>query len=553
MLSIDRFSVDVSVSGSLRPNTVVTISAAVTGSLPTEDVEIRVLLPEFEAAAANGWRPDLRAPLSKASRALHRERRRIGSRERIVITKTVEFPLPGYYRVAVSAFQRSKEPVVHDGMWVQNTSHREVWLLIGEAGGLLTTSFDPSVLADTVAPEPGIRRYQSRWTHRSQATVDASSTQKPVPTPSLVPLVGGGSPQQERFVFYDSETSLPVPVAGATVSIRTYNLSGAVLSSVTRVTDANGYYTGVCNSNPTNTYTTASPTLSNNDLVISNWAGEFSGGYCDGGPIEHVMATEISWIWTRLNQFIPFSRGVLNASRGRVNVTYDPNLAISFYRASDDRIVIGGNIGNGVKLLSDYGRFTVAHEYGHAIHEKALSGNSTGGNCPQEGHALEGFYNLECALSEGFADFVSATAQNVWDQGIYYLYIVDYTNRSYFTPGADASRQEAAVAALLYDLTDSPGGDGGASESWDYVSGERVAATIRDCRLKTGPVGTFRVRGIDDFVYCAERYIDSAVRSSFFLTRYSPATGITANATASSNWPQAGVRSVWRKNLYGLN
>jgi hypothetical protein len=110
------------------------------------------------------------------------------------------------------------------------------------------------------------------------------------------------------------------------------------------------------------------------------------------------------------------------------------------------------------------------------------------------------------------------------------------------------------VAAMMYDLTDSDGGDGGASEPWDITLGERVAATIRDCRLRLPNASVTRVRGADDFVYCAERIVDPSVRSSFFLSRpvSARAQSITANASPSSYWSQVDVRKVWRKNVYGL-
>ena len=287
--------------------------------------------------------------------------------------------------------------------------------------------------------------------------------------------------------------------------------------------------------------------LENADVRIVGGATSYTVSDCDQNAGAVYVDAYNGWVFSRFNEFIPFSRGVLNAARGLVEVAYDYYATNSGYLSSNDRITIhAGAIGY------QFGRFTVAHEYGHAIHEKALSGNAAGGQCPAQ-HYLDGYYNLACAFSEGFADFVGATAQNVYDVGIYYLYIADYTNWYLYNAGADGSIQEASVAAMLYDLTDAPGGDGGASEPWDVTLGERVAATIRDCRLKYHGFTT-RIRGADDFVYCAERNIDPTAQSAYFLTRppFQRASIISSNAAASSNWPQSGVRSVWRKDLYGL-
>ena len=296
-------------------------------------------------------------------------------------------------------------------------------------------------------------------------------------------------------------------------------------------------------------YATVSYSLENTDVIVINGTGSWYESDCDPNLPSHVIDSERSWLFRRFSEFIPFSRGLLNVSRPRIDVVYDANASTAFYASSNDRVTIGPST-----IFFDYGRFVVSHEYGHAIHEKALGGIApNSGQCPTP-HSLNGYYNLSCALTEGFGDFVGATSENIWDVYAFYIVIVDYTNQYAYTPGANGSIQEAAVAAMMYDLTDGPGGDGGASEPWDTTSGERVAATIRDCRVRYGSWFISKVRGVDDFVYCAERTIDATVRSSYFLTRPSSvrATAIANNATSSPDWPSTGVRSVWLKNLYGL-
>ena len=106
----------------------------------------------------------------------------------------------------------------------------------------------------------------------------------------------------------------------------------------------------------------------------------------------------------------------------------------------------------------------------------------------------------------------------------------------------------------MYDLTDSDGGDAGASEPRVQTLGERVTATIRDCRHRLNSGSTTRIRGAFNHVYCAELAVDPAVGTAFFQTRASiRAQVVTRNATITSHWPQSAIGSVWRKNSYGFD
>lgn len=351
------------------------------------------------------------------------------------------------------------------------------------------------------------------------------------------------------LIYFNYDIGAYAPVVGATVQWYIYDYYNNVVASYYGVTGADGGYPGPCVNYPNWYYANTMYWLENADVRVVSGGSSLIVSDCDTSTPSDYASTPHAWLFARYNEFIPFSRNLLNVSRALIPIAYDPNLNGAQYTSSNDQITFGPST-----LYYQYGRFTVAHEYGHAIHEKALSGNAASGQCPVP-HYLNGRYNLACALSEGFGDFVGATSQNVYDVGDYYLFIVDYTNHAWFSPGTDESIQEAAVAALFYDLTDSPGGDGGASEPWDQTLGERVSATIRDCRIRLPNAFVTRIRGVDDFVYCAERTIDASVKASYFQTRTSAsrAQSITANASSSPYWPQSGVRAVWRMNLYGLN
>lgn len=111
-----------------------------------------------------------------------------------------------------------------------------------------------------------------------------------------------------------------------------------------------------------------------------------------------------SRVFTNMLKSISNSRALLGYSRGgiRVAVHAGPGPAPAWYRSFYDDIEIWE-----VAVWGSYGKFTAGHEYGHALHEKALGGNVAAGSCPRE-HRLSIQSNRRCAFSEGFADFHAA-------------------------------------------------------------------------------------------------------------------------------------------------
>lgn len=553
MRATERFSVRTNIVGSLKPRASLALTATVVANVSTQNAEVTIAFPELDGTGVL-TRADRARRVGKVVSSAYRQTLSFATLQPQQVELNVTVAKPGYYRAVVTVAQRSSEPAVKDGMWVKTTAQEELWFVIDDAGGRVTRTFDEFALPDSADFEPGERHYLTGLAAIRAAERRAARRKDTVAVNARIAGKTkklGGSPAAfvsstpRRLTYYNPDAGADQPLSGAIVYWQIHDTFNNITDSYYGQTDANGVYPGPCVTYPALEYATVSYSLENNDVRVIGGAGSWYEGDCDPNLPSHVVESQRSWLFSRYNDFIPFSRGLLNVSRIRVDVVYDVNEPGAFYQSANDRITIGPNT-----IYTDYGRFTVAHEYGHAIHEKALGGiATTSGQCPSP-HALNGYYTLACALSEGFGDFLGATSQNVWDVYGYYIVIADYA----YTPGANGSIQEAAVAAMMYDLTDSPGGDGSASEPWDVTSGERVAATIRDCRVRYGSGFITKVRGADDFVYCAERTIDPAVRSSFFLTRSSStrAAAITANATASANWPSSGVRSVWRKNLYGL-
>lgn len=558
---VQRFSISAVVSGSLRPGAPAAVSASIVANVPTQSADVSIVFPELDGTQAITRRAQAKrvgTALPSAYYAAHT----FPSAQPSQINLSFSIGRAGYYRAVVSVVQRSNEASVKDGRWVTTAATTEVWFTIDETGGRVTGLFDAGTIPDSADFEPGERSYLVGLAAKRAMELRASRAadselaragarvlgRAKLNAPSGISHRVSRERTARQLVYHNPDANQLQPVAGAIVYWYISDTFGNTTDSYYGETDSNGAYPGPCVPYPALEYASVSYALENGDVRVVGGSGSWIEGNCDLGMLSNEIESERAWLFSRNRQFIPFSRGLLNAARPLIEVVYDLNEPLARYHSGPDRVVTGPNA-----IFFDYGRFVVAHEYGHAIQEKALGGLASTNQCPDL-HQIFGYYNLSCAYQEGFADFVGVASENLWNVAPYYARIVDYTNNTYYTPGTDGSIQEAAVAAMMYDLADAPGGDGGASEPWDITSGERVAATMRDCRVRYSAF-TVKVRGADDFIYCAERTINSAVRSTYFQTRPSAqrATSITANATPSANWPATGVRSVWRKNLYGLN
>lgn len=154
--AIPRYVVDLDASGSLRPGQPVHLTATIDGKLPTRDVEIRILLPEVAAAEQSGWDVVRLSPNAELIPQA-RSRRSLGRGERTHVSAKVTIPEPGYYMALATVVQKSGEPLVEGGTYVQNVIHKEIWLWIDENGGRITDAYDESVFPAGVRHQPGPR------------------------------------------------------------------------------------------------------------------------------------------------------------------------------------------------------------------------------------------------------------------------------------------------------------------------------------------------------------------------------------------------------------
>jgi hypothetical protein len=220
----------------------------------------------------------------------------------------------------------------------------------------------------------------------------------------------------------------------------------------------------------------------------------------------------------------------------------------SCHKPSSDQIYI-----NDSQVGGAFGDFTVAHEYGHALHEKGLGGNGGSGQCPDE-HRISGAYNMQCAYYEGFADYHANVVNFPYfgfnlESNSYYRGCIEYDERDRCTEYAstiDGAIVEGAVASFLYDLTD-PANE--SKDDLDY-SGQYVAEIIKTCDVYNYYSWT-RANGVDHLIACFENRIPNYDFS--FSTRSLEPTNYREQATEPTGWDYFPIRKNWNKNLYDRN
>jgi hypothetical protein len=282
----------------------------------------------------------------------------------------------------------------------------------------------------------------------------------------------------------------------------------------------------------------------------SSWAGPSTpyvfGGYSDA-----------SRVFMLLHRGIPLAQAILGKSRPQLRVNVNAQSGSSVYTKSSDLVNMYSNAVQGA-----YGRFVPMHEYGHALWEKGMGGNAASGQCPLT-HNIDGAYNLRCAISEGWASYVSVVTgyNNLYSNGVitsneYYPYSARDLSRGcviYYSNGLCAALQsnidgsivEGAVTQVLMNLSDVTNG----VHDQMQLPPAYLADLISGCYLAAYP--NFRVDGVDHFAYCLEQTVDMGIRNSFFSTRTSKPTSILAvPQNVPAGWSIGGIRQVWKWDLY---
>ncbi|MDQ6717123.1 MAG: hypothetical protein M3Z17_02115 [Gemmatimonadota bacterium] len=499
------------------------------------------MLPEVEAARENNF-VTLGRVAGFRPRALRSIRSSIGTNQSNTLDESIIIPASGYFRVIVNAIADRGAPIATDaGESVQNDSHEELWFYVSPHGGRTSREFDPSIVPDSMIARPGLQQLKAKFRPRVRATSLAPSGARlslSVPSGPRYTLL---DPGVRQVTYYNEDTQTYDPIPNLSIRFQEwdpmYNVpaGGGYLG-----TDENGEFTEPCPSDNGGSYNnTMEGTISTDDYwatvsyggstTISGWNGDPYSCQDQSEPWI-VGNSKLARVFVNMNRLVQASQSAFSHSIVQTQVYISSGTSTAYYSTGTHSIYMNNS---GTYIWGDYGRFVPSHEFGHKVHNVALGSSLNTSNCNP--HYLDSPSSLSCAWVEGFADYHAAVMEGSGNS-----YGGAIISNSYFTGSSytDGSVIESSVASLIYHQPSSIS-----------MTTQQVASTLASCQLHytANTVAT----GVDDFVYCLERTIDSSVQSSYFSGRSGTlASYIYSLGPQPSGWSQSTVRSTWLHDLY---
>lgn len=334
----------------------------------------------------------------------------------------------GYYRLVASAHALSIGDDISTETLVQNIAFEEIWLYVDSMGGTVTSEFDTTLFADTVIANPGRRRYKPRRISGG-----------PAPSSSL----SSSWTYLGRAVYWNDNTGTLDPIKNTKIDGWFYGDDEPIYNYW--YTDAAGNF--AITPPPGGYEFIGQVNIKNDDVIMS--PGSQSNIYVpflysDPTRHDHVIPNAArARGFVNVNASAARSPSILGYSRpSAVTVDVQATGSGGAYFPGSDHIEIRGQT-----VWGQVGFVVGAHEYGHAVHEKALNGNEAGGACPSP-HYINIAHNLQCGYSEGFANFhagITVPESLTIGQGSDYgLEINDYyspSQRSFTTWWMDPTRR----------------------------------------------------------------------------------------------------------------
>lgn len=368
LTALPRFTVDLDVKGVLRPGVPVQLTATARANFATQEADVQVVLPEVAALRLKNARrgAPVRLPVGVTLPPVASGREAMSVGQIASRSAAVVFDEPGYYQVWARAIKTSTDRIRPAGPDVADMQTQIVWVLITDTGGRVTPVFDASVFPDGVQPVPGPFRAVGVSTVAARTAVRAMSGVVTVRIVYVNANVPGGAelqPLRQAHIIAggqntqtdgDGSLTIACPAGSSRVEVWTENGDIKLRSDYTPQFAVDAW-------KAVDTYVGADACNQTREILVN-----------DSRPAN---------VWDNAIRTIPASRALLGASRGRIDAYYEAYQPSgqygAFYSPSYDRIVISPAEYQGYR-----GVFTIAHEYGHAVHEKALGGNFGGWSCP---------------------------------------------------------------------------------------------------------------------------------------------------------------------------
>lgn len=542
--TLDRYRIAVRTDGPIRAGTPLRIVVEGVANIPSPATEVSVTLPEVTltnmAARPEEFSYRVGTPLLPSFRRTVSGLTRGGAVRGDFV---VHVPAPGYYRVV--AVMRPTVDAGHRfaGHSLRNSASEELWLLVTDSVGRVLPTFDPALIPPGFVRSPGpFRRHARTMSRRDGGDIQAALVSDQI---------------SWRVRYYNQYAGAYQPVAGAVYSLdacsRPLYKFTCDDEDFTRIdggaTDPNGYIYFACNYDEYQLNVSTSAGTYRFQVVNGGNAVRSDMQADCGGLFEMVLPSSQSHLFLEMNRVWNGAATHFGATRSALSIEVVTSGG-SRYSPSTDRVYIEtADIWGGADRLA----FTAGHEYGHAFHQKGLGGNEGSGSCPDP-HFLDAESNLQCAYSEGFANYV-ATAIRADLVTFSYRSLIEAD--SYF-PGCiqrastypyacygvsyDGSVIEGAFAAFLYDITDS------SAEQHDLMAatGSYVRDLVLSCKVQYSWI-LRRANGTDELVYCAE----NAINPSGYLTRRGAyPVAYSEAAVEPAGWTSSAIHTNWVWNMY---
>lgn len=506
-----RLKLDVSATGALTPNARITVTLHGSAVEEIAGGTVTVTLPTMAAMDHAGADKRPSYPIGRSYP--------VASQWTLPAMETgdtwqrsfpVTLPGEGYYHLTVDVDTRAPAGEL-SSPYVSDDIHVERWMLVTPTGGRVMRGFDDSVFADSVALMPGpFRNKAGRGGVASQAASDGG-----------LGMYSGGYVYMRAF-YPNNGWAAPAIGGYAHVSEwhnqdRTdgpYNHQSATVGSSGIVRfrcPPPGYHLEGAVDLPSTVH-----------VAGAEFSGYWDASSSECGDTIDAQGPRARYLpWKNLREAIPAIRSHFgNPSVPRVAWEVDDDVESSRYSSSNHRITFAASTYDN--------KWTAAHEYGHAMHEKAYGGLWRAESSCSEYHEIWQVSGYLCAFQEGFADYVASVG--AWGSF--------ETHRNNPDP-----RTEGYIAALFQDLIDS------SNENNDQTtySAASVATAFRSCRVRVN--GGWRKRNkVSDFVWCMENQIDADLHQEHF-----PALGTPTHQSAArgSGWDAEDIRSTWLQNLTG--
>jgi hypothetical protein len=517
-----QVSVKIEALGPLRPNTPVVVRPTATANVDVSSVTLRAHAPEVEAARLSEFGPGYRIP--------------IGVRLPLVgewvikniwagqsLTRTVQLTVPseGYYRIIASA--HSASDIVRAGRETYLPADQdERWLLISNQAGALTTRFEGDRVPAPYKPLRGPFR-------RRRVNPQGAALLSPVGKMARGLLSGmtgrffrATNPELVvRISYYDENLQQWMPASGIHAEGTIEEFGQPVGTWQTTPSDVAGLAYDGC---PGNQEELVGEVVQHHTQVrdVNTYGGVWIDYYgCQANDTVDVTIDRVSHqAFKKFVDVINTADGALGHARSTVSFIKIVGLSGERYVPALDRIEI--TTGNPAGRTWHF-----AHEYGHALHEKALGGIWATPFCG--GHTVGSPSSYECALAEGFGNYVGQVAgqgQNAFGPFEGYHW-------------GDAAtllepQEEGNIAALFNDLIDSVNENG---DNTTYPA-SYVLNVFKTCSP---------MNGVDQFVFCLEGSIPNSTLGLEFPPRLF--ANSSSGAPKPGNWSAADIRSTWLFNV----